>query len=236
MKSDLPKVLARACGRTLIEYVLDTLREVGVQRTIVVVGYRADDVRNAVGARPGIEFALQSQQRGTGHAVMTCRAQIETFAGPVIVVTGDSPMLQSESLRQLLGAFERTGAACVMGTLVHDQPTGLGRILRNGEGEFQGIIEEKDATDEQRKIREVNMSTYVFDCQPLLESLDRLTNDNRQGEYYITDVPGLLLSQGRIVEALPVLQPCEALSVNTLDDLHSVEREILRRQSGECAN
>jgi bifunctional UDP-N-acetylglucosamine pyrophosphorylase/glucosamine-1-phosphate N-acetyltransferase/UDP-N-acetylglucosamine pyrophosphorylase len=167
---------------------------------------------------------------------MMCREQLADFDGPVVVVTGDSPMLQASSLQRLLHAFAQTGAACAMGTLIHDRPDGLGRILRDEAGRFQAIIEEKDASDEQRKIREVNMSTYVFDCQSMLESLDRLTNDNRQGEYYITDVPGLLLSQGKIVEALPVLQPCEALSVNTLDDLQAVEQEILRRQSDECAN
>jgi bifunctional UDP-N-acetylglucosamine pyrophosphorylase/glucosamine-1-phosphate N-acetyltransferase/UDP-N-acetylglucosamine pyrophosphorylase len=236
MKSDLPKVLARACDRTLIEYVLDTLEDVGVQKTIVVVGYRAEDVQKEIGGRPRVEFALQAEQRGTGHAVMMCRGQLQSFQGPVIVVTGDSPMLQASSLRKLLTEFQRSGAAGVMGTLRHDQPTGLGRILRDTNGDFRGIIEEKDASDEQRKIREVNMSTYVFDCQPLLESLDQLTNNNRQGEFYITDVPALLLARGRIVRALPVLQPCEALSVNTVEELLAVEREILRRQTDECAN
>lgn len=236
MKSDLPKVLARACGRPLIEYVLETLHEVGVRRTIVVVGYRADDVKDAVGDFPNVEFALQTEQRGTGHAVMMCRDQIADFHGPVIIVTGDSPMLQADSLRQLLDAFRRSGAACVMGTLIHDQPAGLGRIIRDSAGNFRGIVEEKDASDAQRQIREVNMSTYVFDCRGLIDSLDRLTNNNRQGEYYITDVPAILLGRGLDVRALPVLKPCEAFSVNTLEDLEIVEREIERRQEGECAS
>ncbi len=236
MKSDLPKVLASACGRPLIAYVLETLREVGVHRTIVVVGYRADDIKDAIGHYRGVEFALQTERRGTGHAVMICRDQIDKFHGPVIIVTGDSPMLQADSLRQLLAEFSQSGAACVLGTLVHEQPAGLGRIIRDSEGNFRGIVEEKDATAEQRRIREVNMSTYVFDCQPLIECLGLLTNNNRQGEYYITDVPGLMLSRGLEVRAGPVLQPCEAFSVNTVEDLEIVEREIMRRQQGECAS
>jgi bifunctional UDP-N-acetylglucosamine pyrophosphorylase/glucosamine-1-phosphate N-acetyltransferase/UDP-N-acetylglucosamine pyrophosphorylase len=236
MKSDLPKVLARACDRALIEYVLDALNEVGVRRKIVVVGYRADDVQQAVGHFPGVEFALQTEQRGTGHAVMMCRAAIESFEGPVIIVTGDSPMLQPVSLRQLLAEFDSSGAACVMGTLVHENPATLGRIMRDAAGKFRGIVEEKDATDEQRLVREVNMSTYVFDCQRMIECLDRITNANRQGEYYLTDVPGIMLARGWDVRARAVLQPCEAFSVNTLEDLAVVEQEIKRRKVGECAS
>ena len=236
MQSDLPKVLAQAGGRPLVEYVLDALRGVGVRRTIVVVGHRAEDVKKAIGHQPGIEFALQSERRGTGHAVMMCRERIQEFTGPVIVVAGDSPMLQIDSLRQLLNEFMQSGAACVMGTLIHDQPAGLGRIVRDSAGKFQRIVEEKDATDEQLLIREVNMSTYVFACQPLIESLDRLTNTNRQGEYYITDVPGILLARGMDVRARPVLKPCEAFSVNTVEDLEIVEQELQRRHRGECAS
>jgi bifunctional UDP-N-acetylglucosamine pyrophosphorylase/glucosamine-1-phosphate N-acetyltransferase/UDP-N-acetylglucosamine pyrophosphorylase len=236
MKSDLPKVLARASGRPLIDYVLDALEAVGITRTIVVVGYRAADVEAAIGGRPGIAFALQSERRGTGHAVMMCRSQIEQHRGPIVIVAGDSPMLQASSLSTLLADFRERPAACVMGTLIHPSPAGLGRILRNERGQFVGIVEEKDATPEQRAIQEVNMSTYVFDCPRLVHSLDRLTNDNRQREYYITDVPGILLRDGFAVRALPVLKPCEAFSVNTVDDLAAVESELQRRHSGECAN
>lgn len=236
MKSDLPKVLAQANGRPLIDYVLDALNAAGVQRTIVVVGYRAKDVEAAIGGRLGVEFAVQSEQRGTGHAVMMCRSQIDHHRGPVVIVAGDSPMLQASSLATLLADFRASPAACVMGTLIHASPAGLGRILRNERGQFEGIVEEKDATPEQRTIQEVNMSTYVFDCPRLVQCLDRLTNDNRQGEYYITDVPGILLRDGFAVRALPVLQPCEAFSVNTVEDLAAVESELQRRHSGECAN
>lgn len=223
MESELPKVLVEACGRPLVEYVLEALDAAGVGRKLVVVGYRAALVRQTLDGWPGVEFVEQTQQLGTGHAVMVCRDQLAGYDGPVVIVTGDSPMIQTSSVRRLLDEYTATRAACVMGTLVKDDPTGLGRIVRDERGEFIGIVEEKDASVEQRAIREVNMSTYVFDCQRLLGVLGRLGNDNRQGEYYITDCPGLLKRDGLTVRALPVLQPCEALSVNNLRDLAVVE-------------
>lgn len=226
MKSELPKVLCEANGRPLIEYVIDALRSAGVGRLITVVGYREELVREKLADQPNIDFATQSEQLGTGHAVMMCRDQLADHNGPVFVVAGDSPMLQASSIRALLDEFSEKQPACLLGTLIHDDPTGLGRIVRDSDGNFTRIVEEKDATDQQRQIREVNMSTYVFDCQKLLGSLDKLNANNRQQEYYITDVPGILLGEGEDVRALPVLKPIEALSVNTVEHLAAVEAAI----------
>ena len=135
-------------------------------------------------------------------------------------------MLQPESLDKLLAAYEEQAPACVLGTLKHERPCGLGRIVRNDRGDFIGIVEEKDATEDQKQIDEVNMSTYVFDCQAMLQSLEKLTNSNKQGEYYITDVPGIMLAEGHKVLALPVLRQVESLSVNTVDDLARVEAAL----------
>jgi bifunctional UDP-N-acetylglucosamine pyrophosphorylase/glucosamine-1-phosphate N-acetyltransferase/UDP-N-acetylglucosamine pyrophosphorylase len=223
MKSDLPKVLVEVCGRPMIEYVLDALTTGGIERTIVVVGYRADQVRSAIGGRDGIEFALQSEQLGTGHAVMACRNQLAGHKGPVLVVTGDSPMMQAESIAALLAEFQRQPAACILGTAHKHDPTGLGRVLRNAEGEFTDIVEEKDATEQQRRITEVNMSYYVFNSFDLLQALAYIRSDNVQGEYYLTDCPGVLVNQGRKVRALDVLKPEESLAINTLDELALVE-------------
>jgi bifunctional N-acetylglucosamine-1-phosphate-uridyltransferase/glucosamine-1-phosphate-acetyltransferase GlmU-like protein len=126
----------------------------------------------------------------------------------------------------LLQHFNERKPACLLGTLHKPNPAGLGRIVRNSAGEFQGIVEEKDATDEQRRLTEVNMSTYVFAGPELLHALDLLRNDNRQREYYLTDCPGILNAEGKLVEALPILKPCEALSINTIEELQSVEGEM----------
>jgi len=227
MQSELPKVLIEICGRPMLDYVLDALEKVGFDQVVVVVGYRAADVQRAVGGRKNISFALQEQQMGTGHAVMTCREALANHDGAVAVVTGDAPMIQPESLQALLAEYDRQHPACVMGTIHKDAPGGLGRIIRDADGQFQAIVEEKDATEAQRKITEVNMSCYVFDCRSLLTALDELRPDNAQGEYYITDCPGLMRREGKQVLALPVLRPIESLGVNTMDELRQVE-EVVR--------
>jgi bifunctional UDP-N-acetylglucosamine pyrophosphorylase/glucosamine-1-phosphate N-acetyltransferase/UDP-N-acetylglucosamine pyrophosphorylase len=226
MDSDLPKVLVSACGRPLVDYVLDAVNQAGVRDTIVVVGYAAKLVREALANRDHVTFCDQTEQLGTGHAVQVCRAELEGFDGGVLVLTGDSPLTQVDSLNHLIELFQTEQPVCVMGTLRTDDPTGLGRIVRDENGRFQAIVEDKDATAEQKRINEVNMSTYLFDCQALLTALDSLSNDNQQGEYYITDCPGILKAAGQDVRALAVLKPCEALSINTVGDLKIVEEEM----------
>jgi bifunctional UDP-N-acetylglucosamine pyrophosphorylase/glucosamine-1-phosphate N-acetyltransferase/UDP-N-acetylglucosamine pyrophosphorylase len=212
----------------MIEYVLDALAAAGVGRVIVVVGYRADDVKKTLAHRPQVEFVLQEERLGTGHAVKMAQPRLVGHDGPVVIVAGDSPMIQAASVKSLLSHFEREQPACLLGTLHKANPQGLGRIVRDEAGRFVGIVEEKDATADQRRITEVNMSTYVFSCPQLLEALDQLKNDNRQKEYYLTDCPGILQRDGKLVQALPVLQPCEALSINTIDELSLVEAEMSR--------
>ncbi|MGL4514948.1 MAG: NTP transferase domain-containing protein [Lacipirellulaceae bacterium] len=232
MKSELPKVLSLAVGRPMVRHVVNALRSAGIERIVIVVGYRAELVEQALGGEPGVSFALQAEQLGTGHAVMQCRDQLTGLTGPVVIVTGDSPLLQPSSVRALLDEFRRDDLACLLGTAHREDPTGLGRIVRDAAGDFAGIVEEKDATPDQRGITEVNMSTYVFAAPKLLSALDALTTNNAQREYYITDCPSILLARGENVRALAALQPCEALSVNTPDDLAVVEAEMTRQGYG----
>ncbi len=226
MKSELPKVLFPVCERPMIEYVLDALTAADVDRIYVVVGYRAELVQQALAGRPQVSFVEQREQLGTGHAVMMCRDVLKAHPGPVFIVAGDSPMLQSSSIRRLFEEYENDHPACVLGTAFKDDPTGLGRIVRDAQGDFLGIVEQKDATPEQQQIREVNMSTYLFHTPDLLSALEHLRDDNSQREYYITDCPAILKGQGKVVRALNVLQPCEALGVNTLDELATVEEAV----------
>jgi bifunctional UDP-N-acetylglucosamine pyrophosphorylase / glucosamine-1-phosphate N-acetyltransferase len=228
MKSELPKVLIPVAGRPMIEYVLDALAAARVRQTVVVIGYRGDLVRQRLGRRPGIAFVEQKEQLGTGHAVMAARGALAGHDGPVLVVTGDSPLMQSASISALLKEFNHMHPACLLGTAHRSDPTGLGRIVRDAVGRFAAIVEERDASPDQRQITEVNMSCYVFNCRDLLDSLGKIERHNAQGEYYITDCPGVLKREGKPVEALPVLQPCEALSINTVDELAVVERELIK--------
>jgi len=151
------------------------------------------------------------------------------------VLAGDSPLVQSRSLKRLLDEYQSRRPACILGTLHKPNPAGLGRILRDDFGGFLGIVEEKDASPEQRLITEVNMSTYVFDGRELLYALGQLRDGNRQREFYLTDCPGILRAEAKDVLALPVLQPCEALSVNTSEELRIVEVEM-RKLGYPCMN
>ena len=238
MGGDLPKVLFEAAGKPLVRWVLDALEAAGVTDRIVVVGYRAELVEATLAGLPGVTFAVQKEQRGTGDAVAAAAGQIRerlqrtppTAHRPVVVVCGDSPMLRPESITGLLDRFAAVRAACLLGTAVTADPRGLGRIVRDATGRFIGIVEEKDATPEQRAIREVNMSTYVFEAAALLDALSRLNNANAAGEYYITDCPGLLLAEGRVVLAVDCLDPSETLSVNTPEQLAAVAAALAARR------
>ncbi len=229
MKSDLPKVLVPVLGRPMVEYVLDALTAAGVRKTVVVIGYQADLVRQMLAHRPDLGYAEQREQLGTGHAVMMCRDALARHQGPVLVLAGDSPMIEAASLRKLLATFESEQPACLLGTSHKNDPTGLGRIVRDSAGQFIGIVEEKDATPEQRQITEVNLSCYLFQAADLLATLDQLGNNNRQREYYLTDCPGILLSQGKKVQALPILSARESLSINNMEELASVEQALLQQ-------
>lgn len=232
MNSHLPKVLMEVDRRPMLQYVVDALREGGIGRIVLVVGHRQELVRAAMTGQADVGFAVQRRQLGTGHAVMACRRVIAAHRGPVVVVTGDAPLMQGRSIAALLAEYRQEPAGCVLGTVVKDNPRGLGRIVRGDGGEFLGIVEEKDATTAQRCIREVNMSYYVFHPRQLLSALEHLDTHNAQGEYYLTDCPGVMIDRGVAVRAVNVLAPCEALGVNTPEELAAVEA-VLRRRARE---
>ena len=226
MKSDLPKVLFPVCGKPMLVYVLEALQKAGIDEIYVVIGYRGELVREAISSQFPVTFVEQTEQLGTGHAVMACQSVLAGKEGPVFIIAGDSPMICAESVSRLFELYEQEQPVGLLGTGCKPNPFGMGRILRNDTGEFLGIVEEKDATDQQRKITEVNMSYYLFDIPSLLGTLGALRADNAQKEYYITDVPSLLRRQNKRILALPVLKPEESLGVNTLDDLAAVEKKM----------
>jgi bifunctional UDP-N-acetylglucosamine pyrophosphorylase/glucosamine-1-phosphate N-acetyltransferase/UDP-N-acetylglucosamine pyrophosphorylase len=231
MKSELPKVLYPICERPMIEYVLDALESV-VDRILVVVGYRGELVREALAKRQKVQFVEQTEQLGTGHAVMVCRDHLVNYDGALLVLTGDCPMIQTETLNKLFNTYnsqntqDNNSLACVLGSVIKDNPTGLGRIIRGLNGEFTGIVEERDATPDQRLIKEVNMSYYIFRTPDLLSAIGELRVNNAQNEYYITDVPAILKKQGKNVIAMPILKPIETLGINTIEEANIVENAI----------
>lgn len=226
MKSNVPKVLHPVCGRPMIEYVLDAARQAGVKRIVVIVGHEADQVRAALAGATDIEFALQSEQKGTGHAVMMCREALRHHQGPVMILTGDAPLMQTGSFTALLDDYRSAQAACVIGTARTQNNFGLGRIVRDDQQRFVKIVEEKDATDEEKRLTEINVGCYVFDTQHLLRALDELRPNNKQGEFYLTDCCGILKNQGQNVIASCRLDISEALGVNTRQQLAEVTNHV----------
>ena len=235
MKSPLPKVLYPVLGRPMIHWVIDALEKIGVTRKILVIGYEADMVKAELANRTGIEFALQEQQLGTGHAVQMAAPLLSAADQSVIVLAGDSPLVQASSLQRLLSHFESGQFDCLLGTLHKANPFGLGRIVRDSAGSFSKIVEQKDATEEEKQITEVNMSTYAFRTEALLWALLRLSNQNAQGEFYLTDCPAILRNAGNRVEATAVLEPCESLSINTQEEALLVEAKM-KEMGYPCAS
>ena len=229
MKSVLPKVLHEVSGRPLIDFVLDAVNAAGVSRTVVIVGHEAERVRQALSGRSGVEFALQAEQKGTGHAVMMCREALAGHRGVVLVLMGDAPLIRPESLAGLISDLTRNNAACVIGTAETDNNHGFGRIVRDARGQFLRIVEQKDATPEEAAIREINVGCYAFDGPALFSALDRIKPVNQQGEYYLTDVCEILRNDGKSVLAANRLTIIEALGVNTRAQLVDVHRVLHQR-------
>ncbi len=219
MKSDKAKVLHEVCGRPMIQYVVDAARGAGAKSIIVVVGYASEQLYSALQNEPDVQFATQTEQLGTGHAVKVCRPLLADYQGPALVLVGDEPLLRPEPLADLLDRQAREAAACLLGTAEIADPKGFGRILRDAAGRFLRIVEERDCTSEEKAIREVNPSCYVFELPVLWEALDQIGTSNAQGEYYLTDAPERLMTMGRKVVALNVLQADDVLGVNTRQHL-----------------
>lgn len=226
MKSDVPKVLHRVCGRQMIDFVLDAARAAGAQRLIVVVGHQANMVREALAGHSDVVFAEQTEQKGTGHAVLMCEPHLQNHAGAVLILAGDTPLLQGSSLKALLDLQQSDNAACVIGSADTVRNDGLGRIVRDPAGSFQCIVEQKDATEAQRRITEINTGCYAFNAPLLLQSLHQVRPNNVQSEYYLTDCPKILMDLGHKVTARCSLTIEEALGVNTRAQLAEVRQTI----------
>jgi bifunctional UDP-N-acetylglucosamine pyrophosphorylase/glucosamine-1-phosphate N-acetyltransferase len=228
MKSALPKVLHPLLGRTLVGHVLAAAEGIQAQRTLVVVGHGADLVtEHLAGVAPAAEPVLQAVQHGTGHAVRIALEAAGDTGDTVVVLNGDVPLLRPETVRELVEAHEAAGlAATVLAAQVGD-PTGLGRIVRDDSGRLERIVEERDATAEQRAIREINAGIYAFDGALLREALGKLSTDNDQGEEYLTDVFGLLATDGKAVGVHVAADPTETLGCNDRAELAGL-RALLR--------
>lgn len=229
MKSELPKVLHEVCGKPMVEHVFDAVRGAGVKRIVCVIGHKADLMRETLSGHSDVEFALQSEQKGTGHAVRMAEPLLKDHHGPVLVLAGDTPLLRSASLRDLLNELSSQSAVSVVGSAITENNTGLGRIVRDDAGRFLKIVEEKDASPSEKLIQEINTGCYAFDSQSLWSALSEVQPNNTQGEYYLTDCPAILKARGKVVTAAPKLDIHEAMGVNTREQLAEVEAVLVGR-------
>jgi len=230
MQSDLVKVLHEVCGRPMVAWVIDACRSVGARPTYLVIGHQAEKVQATFADADDLAFALQAERLGTGHAVQQVEPLLDpAFDGDVIVLAGDGPLIRAETLARLVATHRSDEADATLATAIIEQPEGYGRIVRNAAGEFEGIVENKDATPEQLQIREINPSYYCFRSRPLFDALANVDNRNASGEYYITDVLGLLKRAGRRVSVIPAVPADEVLSINTPEQLADVSEILTRR-------
>ena len=233
MKSSLPKVLHPLAGRPLIDHVLRAARPLGAASTVLVVGHGADDVKAALAGEPTFQFVTQSPQLGTGHALLQAEPALRGRTGTVLLLYADVPLLQTSTLSRLLEAHRAAKAAATVLTTHLEHPYGYGRIVRGAKGALERIVEERDASAEERSLTEINSGIYAFDSGPLFETLSRLAADNAQGEYYLTDLIGAYHRERRRLETVVLAEAAELRGVNTRVDLADLSRVVRRRKNRE---
>ena len=217
MKSEKAKVLHGLLGRPLIHHVLRSLRAAGVKDIVVVVGHQEDAVKKAAG--DGVAFARQTEQKGTGHAVLSAEKSLKGFGGQVFVLAGDAPLITPDTLQAMADAHKAARAAATVLTCCIDDPSGYGRIARDDSGKFLGIVEDNDADEKQKMIQEVNSGAYVFEAKDLFRALREVTPNAKKGEIYLTDVLKVLMGHGRAVATHRAPDPAEVYGINSRRDL-----------------
>jgi UDP-N-acetylglucosamine diphosphorylase/glucosamine-1-phosphate N-acetyltransferase len=234
MKSELPKVLQEINGRAIIEYVIDTARSLGVSKVLVVIGYQGGLVQYRLKSR-GLEFVWQREQMGTGHALLQAKPFLEHFKGKILVICGDMPLLSDASLDKLISTVdEEVPTAVLTGEL--DDPGEYGRIVKTKDGFVEKIVEAKDATPKEKKIKEVSSGTFCLEARMVFPFLEHLSTENAQKEYYLTDLITLLRAKGKKTAAVAAGSADELLGVNSEEDLITVREVWANRQSGSAVS
>jgi len=232
MKSAVPKVLHAAAGLPLIEHVLRTADSVSPESIVLIVGHQAEAVQTALAGRGALRFAVQEPQLGTGHALLQAESALAGASGTVVLLSGDVPLLQPETLRALVAHHQSAGAAATVLTAIVEDPAGYGRIERR-EGRISAIVEHKDASAEQRRIREINSGIYAFDIHPLFEALRQIGSANAQGEYYLPDLVKIYRDRGLTVETVTLDDPREILGVNSRKELAQIGQVLRMARNDE---
>ena len=231
MKSAQAKVLHPVAGRPMIDHVLRTVEALKAEKTVLVIGHGAEEVRTALAGRPGLEFVVQSPQLGTGHALLQAEPALAGKSGTVLLLYADVPLLEAGTLTRLLETHSAARAAATVLTTVVEEPYGYGRIVRDESGQILRIVEERDASGDERDIKEINSGIYAFSLAPLFRSLHQLAADNAQGEYYLTDLVGMYRRDKARVETLVLDNAAELRGVNTRVDLAEISAVLRARKN-----
>ncbi|WP_390407860.1 bifunctional UDP-N-acetylglucosamine diphosphorylase/glucosamine-1-phosphate N-acetyltransferase GlmU [Lacticaseibacillus jixiensis] len=227
MKSSLYKVLHQVCGKPMVDHVLTQVEKTHQDAIVTIVGHGAEAVEEALGDRT--QFAVQAEQLGTGHAVLQAEPLLGDKAGMTLIVSGDTPLFTADTFEKLFAYHEQTHAKATVLTAVAPDPFGYGRVIRNADGSVQKIVEQKDATEEEAKVQEINTGVYCFDNQSLFAALHQVGNDNAQGEYYLPDVIEILKAQGAVVGAYTMADFTESMGVNDRVALAAATKAMQKR-------
>ncbi|MDR3154416.1 MAG: NTP transferase domain-containing protein [Deltaproteobacteria bacterium] len=229
MKSRTPKVLHKIMGRTLLAYVLNAVQYLSPGKVLIVVGHGAEEVERSLGSPPGVEYVVQAEQLGTGHAVWAAREALSGWRGPVVILPGDAPLVSPQTVLDFLAAHRALGAPLSVLTAELDDPAAYGRVIRDRSGWLERIVEYRDADEAIRSIREVNAGVYAADSGALFGALEAVRPQNVQSEYYLTDVVGILRSRGDLVSAVTGPDPREIQGVNDRADLARCQETLKLR-------
>ena len=224
MKSNLPKVLHNLAGKPILNYTLDMVSQLEAKRKILIVGYKSDKIKELIGDK--IEYIEQKEQLGTAHAVLQTEKLLSGFKGDVLILSGDVPFLTVKTLKKLLKYHQANNFCCTLLSTVLKNPKGYGRIIRDKKGEIKGIIEEVDLSIDKKKITEINSGIYCFNKEKLFQALEKVTKDNKQGEYYLTDTIKILLGEGLTVGNIIVKDYSEILGINNRLDLADASQKV----------
>ncbi len=229
MNTKLPKVLHEVCGRPMLAYVMDACRQAGVQKLYIIVGYGKEQVIHYFNGDKDIVWVEQKEQKGTGHAVLCCREHLANFEGDTLILCGDMPLIRPEIVQTLVEKHENESAAATLATAILEDTRNYGRIIRDGYGNIQGIVEDADCSPQQKLIKEVNPSYYCFKNKVLFEALSKITPNNIKNEYYLTDALHLVIKAGHRVVAVTAVSPEDAIGVNSRQQLSEVGRIMQQR-------
>ncbi|HAL45846.1 MAG: hypothetical protein A2Y12_04225 [Planctomycetes bacterium GWF2_42_9] len=229
MNTKLPKVLHEVCGRPMLAYVIDACRLAGVHKLYIIVGYGKEQVIHYFKDDKDITWIEQKEQKGTGHAVLCCKEQLADFEGDTLILCGDMPLIRPEIVKTLVDKHDHESAAATLATAILEDTRSYGRIIRDGYGNIQGIVEEADCNAQQKLIKEVNPSYYCFKNTVLFEALSKITPNNKKNEYYLTDALHLIIKAGHKVVAVTAVSQEDAIGVNSRQQLSEVGRIMQQR-------